>query len=58
MPVHRTKSGFRFGKTGKTYGKKADAMKQARAVYASGWRDEARSKTRSTRKKFSPRKFR
>ena len=42
MPVRKTKSGgYKWGRSGKTYyGKNAKrkARKQARAIYASGWR--------------------
>lgn len=39
MPVHRTKSGgYQWGKTGKVYKSRAKAERQARAIYASGWR--------------------
>ena len=39
MPVHKVKGGWKWGKTGKTYPTKAQADKQARAIYASGWRE-------------------
>lgn len=38
MPVKRVKGGYRWGKSGKTYKRKKDAMKQARAIYASGYK--------------------
>lgn len=39
MPVHKTKSGgYKWGKSGKTYKSKAKALKQARAIYASGYK--------------------
>ena len=38
MPVHKVKGGYRWGKSGKVYKRKADAEKQARAIYASGYR--------------------
>jgi len=46
MPVHevRNKSGkiigYRYGQTGKLYKKREDAEKQARAIYASGYREK------------------
>ena len=40
MPVHKVKGGYRFGKSGKVYKTKAKAQKQARAIYASGWREK------------------
>ena len=39
MPVHKVKGGYKWGKTGKTYPTKAQAEKQARAIYASGWKE-------------------
>jgi hypothetical protein len=36
MPVHKTKGGYKWGRSGKTYPTKKQAMKQARAIYASG----------------------
>lgn len=42
MPVHKTKAGgYKWGKTGKVYyGKdaKSKAQKQARAIYAGGYK--------------------
>lgn len=40
MPVHKTNGGWKFGKSGKTYKTKAGAQKQAKAIYASGWREK------------------
>jgi len=46
MPVHKTKSGgYKFGKSGKQYrGKSAKkkAQKQARAIYASGYKEKGK----------------
>lgn len=38
MPVHKTKGGWKFGTTGKVYKTKAGAQRQARAIYASGYK--------------------
>ena len=38
MPVMKVKGGYRFGKTGKVYKTKAAAEKQAKAIYASGYK--------------------
>lgn len=38
MPVHKVKGGYKWGKTGKTYPTKAQADRQARAIYANGWK--------------------
>jgi hypothetical protein len=35
MPVHKTKGGYKYGKTGKVYKNKAGAVKQAKAIHAS-----------------------
>lgn len=38
MPVRKVKSGYKWGQTGKVYPTKAQAEKQGRAVYASGYK--------------------
>jgi hypothetical protein len=38
MPVKRVKGGYKFGSSGKTYATKAGAERQARAIYASGYK--------------------
>lgn len=41
MPVKRVKSGgYQWGKTGKVYPTKAQAEAQAKAIYASGWKEK------------------
>lgn len=43
MPVHKVKDGYRFEKSGKVYkgkGAKRKAEKQARAIYASGYKEK------------------
>ena len=45
MPVHKVGSGYRWGSKGKIYhgpGAKARAAKQARAIYASGYKKDKR----------------
>lgn len=37
MPVHKVKGGYQWGKTGKVYKTKAEAEKQGKAIYASGY---------------------
>ena len=37
MPVEKVNGGYRWGKKGKVYKTKAEAAKQGRAVYASGY---------------------
>jgi len=37
MPVHKVKGGYKWGKTGKVYKTKAEAEKQGKAIYASGY---------------------
>lgn len=38
MPVHKTNGGWKWGSTGKVYKTKAGAQRQARAIYASGYK--------------------
>lgn len=38
MLVHKTSGGYKWGKSGKTYPTKAQAEKQAKAIYASGYK--------------------
>jgi hypothetical protein len=46
MPVHPVKNpagktiGYQYGKTGKIYRTKAEADKQAKAIYASGYKEK------------------
>lgn len=42
MPVHKISSGWQWGRTGKVYKSKAEAGRQAAAIYASGWREKKR----------------
>ncbi len=44
MPVKKVPGGYRWGSKGKVYKRKADAERQGRAAYASGYR--GKSKTR------------
>jgi hypothetical protein len=38
VPVQKVKGGYRWGKSGKVYKTKAEAEKQGRAAYASGYK--------------------
>ena len=38
MPVKKVKGGYRFGRKGKTYKNKTKAKRQAKAIYASGYK--------------------
>ena len=38
MPVKKVKSGYKFGTSGKVYPTKRQAQRQARAIYASGYK--------------------
>ena len=40
MPVVKVPGGYRFGQSGKIYPTKAQAEAQARAIYASGYREK------------------
>jgi len=44
MPVKKTKGGYKFGNKGKTYGSRTKAVKQAKAIYASGYGKKRKSK--------------
>ena len=44
MPVHAVEGGWRWGNHGHVYRTKAEAERQARAIYASGWREDAAQK--------------
>ena len=37
MPVNKVEGGYRWGRSGKIYKTKAEAEKQGRAIYASGY---------------------
>jgi hypothetical protein len=39
MPIHKTKSGkYKWGKSGKAYKSKKKAVKQMKAIFASGYK--------------------
>ena len=38
MPIRKVRGGFKWGTSGKTYPTKKQAMKQARAIFASGYK--------------------
>ena len=40
MPIHKVSGGWKWGQTGKVYTRREDAVKQQRAIYASGWREK------------------
>ena len=42
LPVNKVKAGYKYGKTGKTYPKKKDAIKQGRAIHLSKARQRGR----------------
>lgn len=48
MPVHKVKGGYRWGTHGHVYKTRAGAERQARAIYASGWRGDGRGDQRRT----------
>ena len=49
VPVRKVKGGYKWGKSGKVYTTKKEAEKQARAIYASGYK----KKKRGSKKKKS-----
>lgn len=40
MPVHKVPGGYQWGSTGKVYPTREQAERQARAAYASGYREK------------------
>ena len=44
MPVRKVKGGWKWGSSGKTYLTKAEAEKQGRAIYASGYKKKGSKK--------------
>ena len=44
MPVRKVKGGYKWGSSGKVYKRMSDAMNQARAAYASGYKGKKRGK--------------
>lgn len=44
MPVHRVPGGWRWGNHGKVFRSKVEAERQAAAIYASGYREDARAR--------------
>ena len=38
MPVRRVRNGYQWGSSGKVYKTKAEAERQGRAIYASGYK--------------------
>lgn len=43
MPVQKTNGGYRFGQSGKVYPTREQAERQARAIYASGYREKTQT---------------
>jgi hypothetical protein len=50
VPVRKVKGGYKWGSSGKTYKRKKDAMKQARAIYASGYKGKKRGSRKKNKK--------
>ena len=44
MPIRRVPGGYQWGQSGKVYPTKAQAEAQARAIYASGYREKTTTK--------------
>lgn len=44
MPVHKVPGGYKWGSTGKVYPTREQAERQARAAYASGYREKSKKK--------------
>ena len=39
MPIVKVQGGYKWGQSGKVFPTRAQAEAQARAIYASGWRE-------------------
>ena len=50
VPVRKVKGGYKWGTSGKTYKRKKDAMKQARAIYASGYKGKKRGSKKAKKR--------
>lgn len=46
MPVHKVAGGYKWGSKGKVYPTKAQAERQGRAIYASGYRERGAKTTK------------
>lgn len=44
MPVRKVQGGYRWGESGKVYPTRPQALSQARAIYASGYKKSAPAK--------------
>lgn len=51
VPVHRARGGWQWGQRGKVYARRADAVRQGRAAYASGYQGGKRWGKRRTRRR-------
>jgi len=49
VPVRKVKGGYKWGKSGKTYQTKKEAEKQARAIYAGGYKKKKRGSKKKKR---------
>jgi hypothetical protein len=47
MPVRKVKGGYKWGNSGKVYKTKAGAQRQARAIYASGYKGKKRGRKKN-----------
>lgn len=44
MPVHKVEGGYKWGKSGKVYPTRAQALRQARVIYANGYHPKGRKR--------------
>jgi hypothetical protein len=44
MPIKKVKGGYKFGSKGKVYPTKKQAVNQMKAIFASGWKGDKKSK--------------
>jgi len=46
MPIRKVRGGYRWGAGGKVYKKRSDALRQARAAYASGYKRSKKQRSK------------
>ena len=47
MPITKVKGGYKFGKSGSVFPTKKQALAQAKAIYASGYKSDNSNKSKS-----------
>lgn len=49
MPIRKVKGGYKFGVHGKTYKKRSDAVRQMKAIFAHGYKEQPTKKRKKRR---------